>query len=100
VDDLAFGAAFVPLCLAHRWGRIIVISSPLATRPAAKSAAYAIAKAAQETLVLTIAQELVGSSVILNALQVRAIDAQPERDQARTPHSAFDWDWHARQSLV
>lgn len=80
--------AFVPLFTAHRWGRIIVISSPTATQPTEKSAPYAIAKAAQETLMLTLAQEVKGLGVTANVLQVRTIDAQHERDRARTPYNA------------
>jgi NAD(P)-dependent dehydrogenase (short-subunit alcohol dehydrogenase family) len=80
--------AFVPRFSANHWGRLIVISSPTATRPVEKSAPYAIAKAAQETLMLTLAQELKGSGVTANVLQVRTIDAQHERDKARTPHNA------------
>jgi NAD(P)-dependent dehydrogenase (short-subunit alcohol dehydrogenase family) len=70
--------AFVPMLTANRWGRIIVVSSPVATRPTEKSAPYAIAKAAQETLMLTVAQEVKGTGVTANVLQVRAIDAKRE----------------------
>ena len=48
-------------------------------RPAEKSAPYAIAKAAQETLMLTLAREIRGTGVTANVLQVREIDVQPER---------------------
>jgi NAD(P)-dependent dehydrogenase (short-subunit alcohol dehydrogenase family) len=74
--------AFVPIFIANHWGRIIVISSPLATQPTAKSAPYAIAKAAQETLMLTLAQELKDTGVTANVLQVRTIDAKSKDGQA------------------
>jgi NAD(P)-dependent dehydrogenase (short-subunit alcohol dehydrogenase family) len=45
--------AFVPQLLANGWGRIIVISSPLATLPAPKSAPYACQAA---FLLLTLAR--------------------------------------------
>jgi NAD(P)-dependent dehydrogenase (short-subunit alcohol dehydrogenase family) len=77
-----------PVLAARGWGRILVISSPLATHPAEKGAPYAIAKAAQETLLLTLAQELRGSGVTANVLQVKAIDAQHERDAKRSPKNA------------
>jgi NAD(P)-dependent dehydrogenase (short-subunit alcohol dehydrogenase family) len=72
--------AFLPHLVANRWGRIIAISSPVATRPVEKSAPYAIAKAAQETLILTLAQEVRGTGVTANILQVRAIDSKRERE--------------------
>lgn len=76
---------FVPRMLAAGWGRIAVISSPAATQGAANSGPYAIAKAAQDALLMTLAQELRGTNVTANLLQVRAIDVRPERDRPRTP---------------
>jgi len=67
--------AFVPALVENGWGRVIAVSSPLAVHPAAGMGAYAAAKAAQETLLLTLAQELQeGSGVTANLLQVKAID--------------------------
>ncbi len=42
------------------WGRMIVISSPSAGAPPAKGLPYAIGKTAEETLMLTLAEELKG----------------------------------------
>ncbi len=78
--------ALVPLLIANHWGRIIVVSSPVATQPIAKIAPYAMAKAAQETLILSLAQELAGTGVTANVLQVHSIDTRPERE--RTPTKA------------
>lgn len=75
---------FVPHLVANQWGRIIVVSSPTATHPPAHTSPYAIAKAAQEALMLTLAQELKNSGVTANILQVKTIDAQHERDRDRT----------------
>ena len=72
--------AFLPLLKANGFGRIITVSSPIATDPAAKSGAYAIGKAAQDALMLTLAQELAGSGVSANIIQVRAIDVKHRRD--------------------
>lgn len=77
--------AFIPHLVANQWGRVIVISSPNASRPPANGASYAIGKAAQETLMLTLAQELRNSGVTANTLVVRAIDVQHQRDRAPTP---------------
>lgn len=65
---------FAPL-LAPR-GRVLIVSSPLAASPAAKMGAYAAAKAAQETLALTLAEELREQGVTANILQVKSIDAK------------------------
>ncbi|MBI4789793.1 MAG: SDR family NAD(P)-dependent oxidoreductase [Chloroflexi bacterium] len=80
--------AFVPHLVANRWGRVIVVSSPTATHPPAHASPYAIAKAAQEALMLTLAQELKNSGVTANILQVKTIDAQHERNRERTPKNA------------
>ena len=44
--------AFVPRLTANKWGRIIMVSSPFASQPAANGAPYAAAKAAQEALIM------------------------------------------------
>lgn len=80
--------AFVPHLIANGWGRIMAVSAPTATRPTAKSVPYAAGKAAQEALLLTLAQELAGSGVTANLLVVRAIDAQHRRDRERTAETA------------
>ena len=80
--------AFVAPLKANGWGRIIVVSSPSAANPPAKGAPYSIGKAAQEALILTLAEELKGTGVTANVLRVRAIDAQHERDRDRSPRTA------------
>lgn len=70
--------AFLPMLAQNGWGRVIVISSPLANQPPAKMGAYAIGKAAQETLLLTLAQEAKDKGVTANVLQVRSIDVKNE----------------------
>lgn len=80
--------AFAPHLAANGWGRIVAVSSPAATRPAAKGASYAVGKAAQEALLLTLAQELAGFGVTANLLVVRTIDVQHRRDRERTPETA------------
>ena len=80
--------AFVPPLVANGWGRIIVVSSPLASKPPAKMGPYVAAKAAQEALVMTMAREVAGTGVTANVLHVRTIDAKHERDQQPTPKNA------------
>jgi NAD(P)-dependent dehydrogenase (short-subunit alcohol dehydrogenase family) len=80
--------AFVPHLITNRWGRVIVVSSPQATNPPERGAPYAIGKAAQEALILTLARELSGSGVTANVIHVRAIDAQHQRDPDPSPKTA------------
>lgn len=72
--------AFIPVMKIHQWGRILVISSPMASRPVAGMLPYAIGKAAQETLMLTISQEVKESGITANMLLVKTIDIEHERD--------------------
>jgi NAD(P)-dependent dehydrogenase (short-subunit alcohol dehydrogenase family) len=71
--------AFLPHLIRNGWGRILMVSSPFAAQPVAKGGPYAIAKAAQEALVLTLAQELKGTGVTANLLQAKTIDIQREK---------------------
>jgi NAD(P)-dependent dehydrogenase (short-subunit alcohol dehydrogenase family) len=71
--------AFTPLLMASGWGRVIGVSSPLATNPAAKMSAYAAAKAAEESLIFTWAQEVKAHGVTANIVEVRSIDVDHKR---------------------
>ncbi len=79
----------VPHLLANNWGRFIVISTPFTSRPAAKLGAYSIAKAAQETLMITLSEELKGSGVTANILRVKTIDIAREKVTAPSSENAF-----------
>ena len=68
--------AFTPLLTANQWGRVIVVSSPLASQPPANMGPYSIGKAAQEALIRTLAAESKGSGVTANIIQVRMIDVE------------------------
>ncbi len=87
---LHLAQAFIPGFMAQGWGRLIVITSPSAAFPLAKSAPYSIAKAAQETLIQSLAQELKGSGVTANALRVSTIDAEHARLREPSP-SNISW---------
>jgi NAD(P)-dependent dehydrogenase (short-subunit alcohol dehydrogenase family) len=66
--------SFVPAMTQNGWGRVIVVSSPVAVQPSAGKGAFAIGKAAEEELLLTLAQETRDSGVTANIIQVRSID--------------------------
>jgi NAD(P)-dependent dehydrogenase (short-subunit alcohol dehydrogenase family) len=68
--------AFSPKLAANGWGRVIAVTSPLATSPSAKMGAYAVGKAAQETLLLTLADEFKGTDITANVIQVKSIDVK------------------------
>jgi NAD(P)-dependent dehydrogenase (short-subunit alcohol dehydrogenase family) len=80
--------AVVPQMVSNHWGRVIVVSSPTAIHPPPKRAPYAVGKAAQETLILALAQEVKDAGVTVNILQVSTIDVNHERDRQPTPKNA------------
>ncbi len=68
--------AFVPHLTSNGWGRLIAISSPVVADPPARQLPYVVGKAAQEALVLTLAEELRGTGVTANLIVVRKIEAE------------------------
>jgi NAD(P)-dependent dehydrogenase (short-subunit alcohol dehydrogenase family) len=80
--------ALVPHLAAGGWGRIVAISSPVASNPPAKMSAYAAGKAAQEALLSTLSREVSGNGTTVNMLLVRTIDAEHARGTAPTPQNA------------
>jgi len=90
-DDLAFMLnqhvwtsfnviqAFIPHIVRNGWGRVVMITSPYAARPNAKGGPYAVGKAGQEALMLTLSQELKGTGVTANLLQAKTIDVKREK---------------------
>jgi len=89
--------AVVPYLVKNKWGRVVMITSPYAARPSAKGGPYAIGKAGQETLMLTLAQELKGSGVTANLLQAKSIDAKREKVQSPSPENA---NWTTPEELT
>lgn len=89
--------AFTPYLKANRWGRVLAVSSPTASKPKARSAAYAAAKAAQQALISTLAQELKGTGVTANLVLVSTIDTEHERINSPTPQNA---GWTTPEEIV
>jgi NAD(P)-dependent dehydrogenase (short-subunit alcohol dehydrogenase family) len=79
---------FVPHLVSNGWGRVIMITSPFAARPNSRGGPYAIGKAGQEALMLTLSEELRGTGVTANLLQARTIDGKREKVSAPTPDNA------------
>jgi NAD(P)-dependent dehydrogenase (short-subunit alcohol dehydrogenase family) len=80
--------AFGPHLKANGWGRFLVISSPSAFSPRGGNAAYAIGKAGEEVLTLSLAQELKDAGVTANVILARSIDVEHKRDREPTPGNA------------
>jgi 3-oxoacyl-[acyl-carrier protein] reductase len=68
--------SFLPHIAASKWGRLLVVSQPVTVKPSAKSALYAAAKSAQESLVFTAAEEYKESGLTANVIHVKSIDVK------------------------
>ena len=69
-------------------GRIVAVSSPIATDPVAGMGAYAVGKAALDALLKTLSQELIGTGVTANVVRVRTIDTEHARDASPSASNA------------
>ena len=70
--------SFAPHIAKSNWGRIIVVSMPVTVKPSAKTSLYAAAKSAQESLVLTLAEEYKDNGLTGNIIHVKSIDTKNE----------------------
>ena len=84
--------AIVPGMVERGWGRVLAVSAPVAAEPTAKSAPYAIGKAALEALLRTLARETANTGVTVNLVIVRAIDLKGVRltDEKKTSWTSPD----------
>src|SRR4029453_2320502 len=84
--------AIVPGMVERGWGRVLAVSAPVAAEPTAKSAPYAIGKAALEALLRTLARETSNTGVTVNLVIVRAIDLKGVRltDEKKTSWTSPD----------
>jgi NAD(P)-dependent dehydrogenase (short-subunit alcohol dehydrogenase family) len=80
--------AVVPGMVERGFGRVLAVTSPFATNPAGKGASYAIAKAAEEVLLRSLARETADTGVTANLVVVRTIDMRHERATAPSPKNA------------
>jgi NAD(P)-dependent dehydrogenase (short-subunit alcohol dehydrogenase family) len=89
--------AFIPYLVKNGWGRVIMITSPTASRPNANGGPYAIGKSGQEALMMTLSRELKGSGVTANLLQARTIDIKREKVSEPSPENA---SWTTPEELT
>jgi NAD(P)-dependent dehydrogenase (short-subunit alcohol dehydrogenase family) len=61
------------------WGRVLAVTAPVASEPTAKSAPYAVGKAAEEALLRSLAKETANTGVTVNLVVVKSIDLTGER---------------------
>jgi NAD(P)-dependent dehydrogenase (short-subunit alcohol dehydrogenase family) len=80
--------ATVPAMVDAGWGRVISIMARAGIDASPKSASYALAKAAEDVLLRTLAKEVAGSGVTVNLVTVGTIDESHQRDAAPTQKNA------------
>jgi NAD(P)-dependent dehydrogenase (short-subunit alcohol dehydrogenase family) len=84
--------AFLPDIRVAADGRIVTVSTPLAGSPVANIGPYAASKGAVETLTLTLARELAGTTATANVILVRTIgDAKPTHTRPEEIAEALAW---------
>lgn len=89
--------AAVPGMLERGFGRVLAVSTPFARDPRPNGAAYAVAKAAEEALVRTLAREVGDRGVTANLVIVRKIDAEHAR---RTTPTAANAAWTTPEEVA
>lgn len=87
-STFAMAQAYVPRLVANGWGRLMAVVSPNGRYPGGNASAYSAGKAAQEALLLSLAQELKGTGVTSNILLVRTIDTGHARLKDPSPKNA------------
>ena len=72
--------AFLPDIVAAENGRIVTMSTFVASTPTPKHAAYAASKAAAEALTISVSKDLAGTTATANIVVVRSIGADKATD--------------------
>jgi NAD(P)-dependent dehydrogenase (short-subunit alcohol dehydrogenase family) len=80
--------AVVPGMVERGWGRIVAVTASTAVTTPPNLGAYSVAKAAEETLLRTLAREVSGNGVTVNLIAVRKIDTDREREKAPSSKNA------------
>jgi NAD(P)-dependent dehydrogenase (short-subunit alcohol dehydrogenase family) len=86
---LNIARAVVTGMIERRWGRIVAVTASSAVTTPPKLGAYSVAKAAEETLLRTLAREVSGNGVTVNLIGVRKIDTDHERVRELSKNAAW-----------
>ena len=87
-STLNVARAVVPGMVERGWGRIIAVSASTTVTTPPNLGAYSVAKAAEETLLRTLAREVAGDGITVNVIAVRKIDVDHEREANPSPKNA------------
>lgn len=71
--------AVVPIMQKHKYGRIVSVSSRTGLTGAGEFAAYAVAKGAIKTFTASLAEEVLGDNILVNAIAPSTIDTEANR---------------------
>jgi NAD(P)-dependent dehydrogenase (short-subunit alcohol dehydrogenase family) len=87
-STLHVARAVVPGMADRGWGRVVAVTASTTATTPSNLAAYSVAKAAEETLLRTLAREVSGSGVTVNILAGRKIDTEHARETEPSPKNA------------
>jgi NAD(P)-dependent dehydrogenase (short-subunit alcohol dehydrogenase family) len=87
-STLNVARAVVPGMVERGWGRVVAVSASTVVTTPPNLGAYSVAKAAEETLLRTLAREVAGDGITVNVIAVRKIDVDHERQANPSPKNA------------
>jgi NAD(P)-dependent dehydrogenase (short-subunit alcohol dehydrogenase family) len=95
VSAVRFTALVVPLMKANGWGRIIMVSSVVALEPHAVQPHYSAGKVAMLNMALSLAKQLAGTGITVNAITPGAVMTPGFEKAVRSLAQQFGWgeDW-------
>ncbi|MFL5726881.1 MAG: SDR family NAD(P)-dependent oxidoreductase [Chloroflexota bacterium] len=96
-STLHVARAVVPGMVEGGWGRVIAVTASTTASTPPNLAAYTVAKAAEETLLRTLAREVASNGVTVNLITGRKIDTEHARETDPSPKTA---PWTTPQEIA
>jgi NAD(P)-dependent dehydrogenase (short-subunit alcohol dehydrogenase family) len=95
VSVVRFTQLAVPMMKAKGWGRIIMVSSIVALEPHAQQPHYSASKAAMLNMTVSLAKQLAGTGITVNAITPGAVMTPGFEKAVRSLARQFGWgeDW-------